>query len=383
MVTCTDMGILAGNHPEACWAKYGSFPIKSHFCHEQAIRIVLHAIERAANRYSRYIEPLISLHLDFFIRVFVRVHHGKIHVKKSCSKVGYVLRDPFTHAFTTYTATRVEETKNGGVKYHPATPPQVTDVPYAKRLVQAGPLWLSNLHNLDFVKRVQSRIAARSESTWVTKKRLCGLLEACLEELPDTPFYYHVMKDFGIILKSSLMKLVILRSAIINAGYRVSSSHATTDILKTDAPISAIWDIFRAYLKDKVNLEKTDKSTPKYAILCDTPGDTQCCFDIAPDTGWTKLKNVLRFPVLPDNWGPKAAARMKIDGNIELEARKERRNRKRGTTKQQEANEKQLSKRARIKENKRLKRAAKKEGATNEISEQNMADDVEDDEHKN
>ena len=39
MVTCTDMGILAGNHPEACWAKYGSFPIKSHFCHEQAIRI--------------------------------------------------------------------------------------------------------------------------------------------------------------------------------------------------------------------------------------------------------------------------------------------------------------------------------------------------------
>ena len=39
MVTCTDMGILAGNHPEACWAKYGSFPIKAHFCHEQAIRI--------------------------------------------------------------------------------------------------------------------------------------------------------------------------------------------------------------------------------------------------------------------------------------------------------------------------------------------------------
>ena len=95
MVTCTDMGILAGNHPEACWAKYGSFPIKSHFCHEQAIRIgtmsntincyyiyilVLHSIERAANRYGRYIEPLISLHLDFFIRVFVRVHHGMTHI---------------------------------------------------------------------------------------------------------------------------------------------------------------------------------------------------------------------------------------------------------------------------------------------------------------
>ena len=86
MVTCTDMGVLAGNHPEACFAKYGSFPLKSHFCHEQAIRIVLYSIERAANRYGRYIEPLISLHLDFFIRVFVRVHHGKKHVKLSCTK---------------------------------------------------------------------------------------------------------------------------------------------------------------------------------------------------------------------------------------------------------------------------------------------------------
>ena len=51
-------------------------------------------------------------------------------------------------------------------------------------------------------------------------KRLCGLLEACIEELPDVPFYYHVMKDFGIVLKSSLMKGVVLRSALINAGFR-------------------------------------------------------------------------------------------------------------------------------------------------------------------
>jgi tRNA (guanine26-N2/guanine27-N2)-dimethyltransferase len=76
MVTCTDMGVLAGNHPEACFAKYGAFPLKSTFCHEQAIRIVLYSIERAANRYGRYIEPMISLHLDFFVRVFVRVGIG-------------------------------------------------------------------------------------------------------------------------------------------------------------------------------------------------------------------------------------------------------------------------------------------------------------------
>lgn len=221
---------------------------------------------------------------------------GKIHVKNSCAKVGYVVRDPFTHMFQTYTAARVEKTKNGGTKWHPANVPQVSDIPYSKRLVQAGPYWLSNLHNHDFIRRVQARIEAKNESIWVTKRRLCGLLEACIEELPDVPFYYHVMKDFGIILKSSLMKIHILRSAIINAGYRVSTSHATTDVLKTDAPINAIWDIFRNYLNKsgQVNLETVDKSTPKYAILSDKSGDTKCSFDVADDPGWNKLKNVLR-----------------------------------------------------------------------------------------
>ena len=34
MVTCTDMAILCGNCPEACFAKYGSIPIRHKSCHE-------------------------------------------------------------------------------------------------------------------------------------------------------------------------------------------------------------------------------------------------------------------------------------------------------------------------------------------------------------
>ena len=78
---------------------------------------------------------------------------------------------------------------------------------------------------------------------------------------------------------------------------RVSSSHATTDVLKTDAPINVIWDIFRKYLTENAefNLDKTDKSTPKYSILSDKQGETKCSYDITNDPGWTKLKNVLRL----------------------------------------------------------------------------------------
>ena len=33
-MTCTDMAILAGNHAETCFGKYGSMPLKAPFCHE-------------------------------------------------------------------------------------------------------------------------------------------------------------------------------------------------------------------------------------------------------------------------------------------------------------------------------------------------------------
>ncbi len=39
-----------------------------------ALRILLQSIEGHANRYKRTITPLLSLSVDFYIRVFVRIH---------------------------------------------------------------------------------------------------------------------------------------------------------------------------------------------------------------------------------------------------------------------------------------------------------------------
>ena len=74
--------------------------------------------------------------------------------------------------------------------------------------------------------------------------------------------------------------------------FRVSSSHATCDVVKTDAPIEALWDIFRAFLKD-VNLEKVNKETPKFAILSAPSGETKCSFELTSDPGWVAIKAVV------------------------------------------------------------------------------------------
>jgi tRNA (guanine26-N2/guanine27-N2)-dimethyltransferase len=53
-----------------------------------AVRIVLQAIESHANRYGRYIEPLLTMSIDFYCRMFVRIRTGPRQVKRSTSKLG-------------------------------------------------------------------------------------------------------------------------------------------------------------------------------------------------------------------------------------------------------------------------------------------------------
>lgn len=61
--------MLCGNNGEACWSKYGSYPLHRPYCHEMAVRILLACIDGHANRYKRHIVPLLSLSIDFYIRV--------------------------------------------------------------------------------------------------------------------------------------------------------------------------------------------------------------------------------------------------------------------------------------------------------------------------
>nr|XP_024658458.1 tRNA (guanine(26)-N(2))-dimethyltransferase-like [Maylandia zebra] len=89
-ITCTDMAVMAGNSGETCYSKYGSVSIKAKYCHEMALRIILHSLDQRAGVYQRYIQPLLSVSVDFYIRVFIRVFTGQATVKNSASKQALV-----------------------------------------------------------------------------------------------------------------------------------------------------------------------------------------------------------------------------------------------------------------------------------------------------
>jgi tRNA (guanine26-N2/guanine27-N2)-dimethyltransferase len=77
-VTCTDMAALGGSHPETCYGRYASMPIpNARYLQEVALRILLCSLATTAAKYGRTIKPILSVGMNFYIRVFVEVKDDK------------------------------------------------------------------------------------------------------------------------------------------------------------------------------------------------------------------------------------------------------------------------------------------------------------------
>lgn len=116
--TCTDPGVWASvGYPEKCFALYGGVPIKGSHSHEAGLRIILHAIATSAARYGLAIEPLLSLSIDYYARVFVRVRRSPAEVKFLAGKTMLVYNcDQGCGAWTTQLLAKHKEMedKKGG-----------------------------------------------------------------------------------------------------------------------------------------------------------------------------------------------------------------------------------------------------------------------------
>ena len=118
-VTCTDMSVFCGNYPEKCFALYGSMPIKAKYGHEQALRILLNHIETTANKYKRHIVPWVSMSIDYYMRVWVRIHESPAEVKLSSLKRGMIFQSAQCNLFHIQPLGQFPLYSKGDIKYPP------------------------------------------------------------------------------------------------------------------------------------------------------------------------------------------------------------------------------------------------------------------------
>lgn len=189
-ITCTDAGTLCGNFGEKAFTMYGSLPLRSRFCHEMALRIILRSIESHATTYSRYIVPLLSLSVDFYFRLFVKVYTGQYQTKFSASHTGMVYQCTGCGSYALHPLCEALPAKGDSFKFVPSKGPPVSEkcehCGYKHQI--GGPIYLGPLHNVDFMERIISRVDSDSEK-FNTAKRIVGMLSMAAEEI-ETPLYY-------------------------------------------------------------------------------------------------------------------------------------------------------------------------------------------------
>ncbi|XP_060804468.1 tRNA (guanine(26)-N(2))-dimethyltransferase isoform X2 [Amyelois transitella] len=318
LVTATDMAVLAGNSPETCYCKYGAVSLKTKSCHEMALRILLQCIEQHANRYSRYIVPLLSISADFYIRVFVKVYSGAAHCKKTTSKLSMVYQCVGCDNITLQPlgAFKPNPSEKNPLQTKAYLPPAPTVTEHCIHCYQrhhmGGPIWSAPIHDENFVTRVLTHVHDHPD-LFGTSKRIHGMLSVIREELADAPLYYTLDKLFGRVHLET-MPMMIMRSAILNAGFKVSYSHASKLSIKTKAPAQLMWDIIRTWEKTHPVKPAKLEADPVAKYLLSQPIKSTVDLTERPDANpSSRREGCLRFQFNPaPYWGPGSRAAVNV-----------------------------------------------------------------------
>ena len=365
-VTCTDAGVWASNgYPEKAYSLYGGVPIKGMHSHEGGLRLILHSIATSAARYGLAVEPLLSLSIDFYARVFVKIHKSPADVKFLAGKTMVVYNcDTGCGAWTTQMVAKNKLAQNKSGKGHfwkhvfeqaPSTSEKC--VHCGMKTHMAGPMYAGPLQSPDFVKKILDGLPSVSKDTYQTTERIEGMLTMALEESlppleenPDSPTLTSKTKRYDpaaiehypfFFIPSVLAKVVhcitphenALRGALRHLGYRVTRSHTKPGSIKTDAPWEVIWEVMREWVRQKapVKAGAIRQGTAGWNIMgLDKSETSKDTIKEAPDAGEKEetngsseertkpeiifdevlgrekdVKKLVRFQVNPrENWGP-------------------------------------------------------------------------------
>lgn len=346
-VTCTDAGVWASTgYAEKAFSLYGGTPIKGLHSHEGGLRLILNSLAMSAAKYGVAIEPLLSLSIDFYARVFVRVSRSPAQVKFTASNSMLVYNcDSGCGAWTIQPLAACKEKldRKGNPLYHYKLAQGPTANTYCEhcgfKTHLAGPMWAGPLHNPHFIQRILDLLPKLDPETYQTIPRIEGMLTTAMEEdlnlspsikkstdqqqeeeKPDVemadsnaqeqndypaiiprmnpalqepyPFYFS-LSALSKVLHCSTVGLDEFRGALRSVGYRSTRSHAKPNSIRTDAPWSVVWEVMREWVRQHSPVKETSlKPGTPGAVIMAKSRDNLC--KGSTDSPWlSQLKNDL------------------------------------------------------------------------------------------
>lgn len=171
-LTATDMPPLCGVYPHVALRRYGGLSLRTEYCHELAVRLVLGLLAREAGKYELSIKPLIAHSTRHYIRVFVQLSSSK----NILGNMGYIYH---CHKCLNRLIVKLEDlssTKTDCEKCH-------------MQMDVAGPLWIGAIFDKAFCEET---FKVAESSTLSNRRELSKILKLIISEADGPPTFYTI-----------------------------------------------------------------------------------------------------------------------------------------------------------------------------------------------
>lgn len=215
-VTATDMPPLCGVYPEVALKRYGGLSLRTEYCHEIAIRLILSLLYREASKYDLTIKPLISHSTRHYVRVYVQLTSSK-----DVENLG-VIRHCYNCLHREVVRMSELERKS----------PSCRSCEASMRI--AGPLWIGPIFDKEFCKKV---LAILDSLTLPHKKTLKKTLSFIVNEADGPPTYYTI-DSISRVYKVRQPKMNELVDRLRLNGFYASRTHFNPKGFRFDGSIT-------------------------------------------------------------------------------------------------------------------------------------------------
>ena len=218
--TATDLAPLCGVHVKACIRKYGGRPLRTEYCHELAVRLLVGCTATLAAKHDIGIKVVFSHSSEHYIRVYTKIAYGAKKADESVKTLGYIL-----HCFNCYHRETTHQPFGN-----------ILCPECGSRMDYAGPLWLGSIFDPDFIDLMvkENKSVAFKNSARITK-----LLNLAKDEA-SAPITYFVVDKLSGKLGLPSPSIQAFVNAVRNSGFRAAQTHFNSRGVRTDAPALAM-----------------------------------------------------------------------------------------------------------------------------------------------
>ena len=223
-VTATDTGALCGSYKNVCLRKYSGRPLRSEFCHETGLRILVSKVQSIGAQYDKALTPIFSYSKEHYFRIFFECIKGKKKVDELMKNIGYIVH--CKKCLFRKTTKDIFNSNKCSV--------------CGSKLDYAGPLWLGQLWDKKLVTRMCKNIKALKD------KELIKFLKTIKKELKINSVGFY---DVAQVVKHNKLKNVPKKDLLINeikkAGFKAAETHIKPNSIRSSVTVKELGKIIK------------------------------------------------------------------------------------------------------------------------------------------